>query len=142
MRFLVFILCVMSLPLWAEESVSLNSKYAVAGFSKPDGAIEYFAYKFQSAMVEKQLSYVFSMTCEEGFSVNKSGKNTPINTKQDFDTKKKWFFEKGFLKRIEKADYHNLFANFEGVMLGDGEVWFAPRASLMDKAMCVSVLNL
>ena len=104
------------------EDTSPKNRYWVADFDDDD-AVEIFANKFKEAVVNKDRNTVASMILYPTKAILKN-KAVIINNEKGFLELYDDIFDKDLNSKIANADTHNMFANYQGVMLGDGEVWF------------------
>ena len=108
-----------SLPAQALEK---NDRFSIAGMTKQQAA--HFLLQLQSAVKKNDLPAIAKLT-HFPLNVYHEGKQTIIQNKaalrQHYDTV--------FTDRVKAAvlsqSLDNLFVNYQGVMIGNGELWFA-----------------
>ena len=107
-------------------SHDLNRRYASAG-AQSDSEVEKNAQAFYSAVLngDKQKTGVY---VHYPLLVFFSGtKSWTIGNKAEFVKDFTGIFTHEYLECLAKATPHGMFANYQGVMLGDGLVWFDER---------------
>jgi hypothetical protein len=97
-------------------------EYEVAG-AKDDALVEKNAQAFCAAVLhgkpEEAAKYV-SYPC----TVSRDGKRMALNSERDFLKNYDAIFTKAFVARIATGVPHHMFANYQGIMIADGAVWF------------------
>lgn len=102
--------------------VFAENRYHVADFDD-DKSVETFANKFKEAVVKKDKEAVASMI-HYPIDATLKDKAVIINNKEEFLRFYNDIFDKTLCSKIANANTHNMFANYQGVMIGNGEVWF------------------
>ncbi|WP_201285541.1 hypothetical protein [Chelativorans xinjiangense] len=82
-----------------------------------------FFDKLKKAVAENDKQAVASMI-EYPFKARINGKAVTIRDAAHFETDYDKVFTAKVKKAVSKQTYATLFANWQGVMIGDGEVWF------------------
>ena len=71
-------------------------------------------------------------------NVNRKGKKIKINSKEDFIKSYNTIITEDVKKALLNQDVTKTFVNYQGVMVGDGEMWFT---HIKNKAM-IDVINI
>jgi hypothetical protein len=99
-----------------------SREYEVAG-AKDDALVEKNAQAFCAAVLhgkpEEAAKYV-SYPC----TVSRDGKRIFLNSEAEFLKSYDAIFTKAFVARIATGVPHHMFANYQGIMIADGAVWF------------------
>ena len=66
-----------------------------------------------------------------------SGERAEFTTSEDFIENFDLIFNEKIRTAINNVDYNNLFSNYQGVMIGDGEIWM----SIIDGEMKIIAIN-
>ncbi len=108
------------------DNVTSNAKgagrYSEAGV-KDDAAFEKAVQKFKKAVVERKKKLVVSLLAFP-IAVNIDGKETTLKTAAEFLANYDKIFHDGICEKIKQSVPHNMFVRHDGIMLGEGEVWF------------------
>lgn len=48
-----------------------------------------------------------------------------IRDKEDFDENYDYIFNSTVVSAIKNVDYNDLYSNYQGIMIGNGEVWMS-----------------
>jgi len=100
-----------------------DNRYEVGGFDD-DKAVGIFAAKFKEAVASNDKNTVAAMVFYP-IEATLNGKTVIINNEHEFIRLYADIFDKNLLNKIANSDTHNMFSNYQGVMLGDGEAWFS-----------------
>lgn len=106
--------------------VFADNLYSVADFDD-DKVVETFASRFKKAVVDNDKQGVASMIHYPIEAMFKN-RNIIIKNEQEFISFYNDIFDKRLHSAISNASTHNMFANYQGVMFGDGEAWFSKEA--------------
>lgn len=108
------------------DNVTSNAKgagrYSNAGV-KDDAALEKAVQKFKKAVVERKKKLVVTMLAFP-LEVSIDGKDTTLKTADEFLANYDKIFHDGVYEKIKQSVPHNMFVRHDGIMLGEGEVWF------------------
>lgn len=76
-------------------------------------------------------------------NLNKDGKRTTIKNKTELITNFNRIFHQEFKNEIKSASVCNMFNNYQGVMLGDGQIWVnnTPGSTKDKYGFCISTIN-
>jgi hypothetical protein len=115
------------LPLFLRTTVSLpdphGHRYEVAG-AKDDETINRAAEKFRKAAMDGDKERIASMI-RYPITVYMNHKKTKIENREQMIANYDAIFTPGYRKAIENSIPRDMFARYDGIMLGDrGEVWF------------------
>ncbi|BAU28049.1 hypothetical protein DFP93_101125 [Aneurinibacillus soli] len=104
----------------ASQHSATPNKYAIAGIDQPK-KFEAFFVKFQTLVAKGDKKGVADYM---KYPVVVNGKKTTNRTKKQFIKN----YDKIFTPKVKKAladqKVEDLFVNAQGVMVGDGEIWF------------------
>jgi hypothetical protein len=98
------------------------NRYYVANFDD-DKSVELFASKFKEAVIEEERGKVASMI-KYPIEATFKDKTVIINNVGEFLKLYDKILDKDLVVKISEFDTHNMWVNYQGVMLGDGDVWF------------------
>lgn len=112
--------------LFSERTFAEN-RYHVAGFDD-DKIVETFVSKFKEAVIKKDKETVASMIL---YPIKATFKDRAviIHSEKEFLKLYDDVFDKELYNKIVKADTNNMWSNYQGVMIGDGDVWFSERGN-------------
>lgn len=113
--YLATIFFIISAPAFA---INPNS-----GFDNDNASI-IFADKFKKAVTDDDRKIVASMIFYP-IEATLNSKAVIINNEREFIKLYNDIFDKNLCNKIANSDTHNMLSNYQGVMLGDGEVWFS-----------------
>lgn len=99
---------------------STANKYAIAGIEQPK-KFEAFFEKFQTLVAKGDKKGVADYM---KYPVVVNGKETTNQTKKQFIKNYDKIFTPNVKKALANQEVENLFVNAQGVMVGDGEIWF------------------
>ena len=106
-------------------------------FGKSEPYVEFF-YKFKKAIVEDDRTTVASLIRYPITVTNQNSKiDYVLRTKSEFLDNYDWIINENVKTTVEKEDFDTLFVNWQGVMFGRGQVWYA--GICLDKA-CKNVI--
>ncbi|MBN2005476.1 MAG: hypothetical protein JXA21_19110 [Anaerolineae bacterium] len=111
-----------SLKLDNVTSGPLDHRYAGAG-AESDQVVEQGAQAFWQAVVQDDRNQVVSVIVFPVW-VTINGERMALATADEFLDHYDEVFTDVFRENIRKAIPHNMFANWQGIMLGNGEIWF------------------
>lgn len=97
---------------------------------------EAFFTDFKQAVAEDDGEAVAAMVSYP-ISVKIEGESTPIADEAEFTANYDAIFTPGVKDAVASQAYEDLFANWQGVMVGDGQVWF----SLVEDAVKIIAIN-
>lgn len=100
-----------------------DNPYAVAGISSAKDFHQFF-FKFQQAVQHNKKSTVASMV-NYPLHVNSNGKTHTIKNKATFIAKYDSIMTPEIKRTLAYAIEEDLFVNWQGVMVGSGELWFS-----------------
>ena len=108
------------------KKISTKNKYGryyIAGF-KNDEELETYSKNFQEAVYNKDK---FKVVDQIFYPVNVkiNNKRYKFNNSNSLLEKYNNIFTKTFVSQIREIHPHNMFVNSKGVMMGNGEIWFA-----------------
>lgn len=117
----IILLC-LSLFLFSNYAFA-NNFYYVANFDD-DASVEEFVNQFKQAVINNDKNKVASMI---HYPIEATFKDKPviINNKDEFLKFYDDIFDENLCNIIANANTHNMFVNYKGVMLDNGEVWFS-----------------
>ena len=99
-----------------------GKRYRVAG-AADDAAVERNVQGFCAAVDKGDRKAVAGdLAFPVMFSLQ--GKRSSARNEQEFLADYDRIFTPGFVERIRNSIPHNMFANSQGIMIGDGAVWF------------------
>ncbi|WCN39435.1 hypothetical protein [Aneurinibacillus uraniidurans] len=114
---------------------SASNKYAIAGIEQPK-KFEAFFVKFQTLVAEGDKKEVANYM---KYPVVVNGKETANQTKKQFIKN----YDKIFTPKVKKAlanqKVENLFVNAQGVMVGDGEIWFGVSTQKPERYQVIDI---
>ena len=116
------IACLVLLGIANTEYVLANNRYYVADFDN-DKTVELFVDKFKKAVISKDKDIVASMI-KYPVEANFQDKKVIISNAKEFIKLYDDVFNGDLVNKIASFPTSNMFANYQGVMLGNGEVWF------------------
>lgn len=96
-----------------------QSKFAVTGLT--DAQIASFLTTLQHAVATHNIARIVSLTV---FPLTVNGKPS-IKNAAALKSQYNVIFNARVVKEIKKQVFNELFANSDGIMIGNGEVWFA-----------------
>lgn len=96
-----------------------------------------FLAQLQTAVYEGDRAKVASMVSYPLLVIH-GGRKTRIKTKAEFLAKYDTVFDTHVQKAIAQQSARCLFGNYQGAMIGDGELWFAQQ---QDGAMKIITVN-
>ena len=108
------------------DNAFTDNLYSVADFDD-DKVVEAFAGKFKNAVIDNNKQEVASMV-RYPIEATIGDKVIVIKNRQEFIAIYDDIFDKKLYDIISAANTHNMFANYQGVMLSNGEVWFGGDA--------------
>ena len=116
-----------------------SGRYDVAGFDD-DKAVEKFVSELKSAILAKNSEFV-AKRVSYPITVYLNGKTVKnIKNQKEFIEMFDQIFYPDFLQKIKAAKTENLFARYDGVMLGErGEIWISSIAG--QKAPKIITIN-
>ena len=109
-----------SAPAYVMSSDS-NNPYAVAGIDDPAEFKAYFA-KLQTAVKDNKPAEVAALISYP-MNLNKDNKTYVIYSKDEFIKKYDRIFTSHVRNKLLAQKVDKLFVNYQGVMVGDGELW-------------------
>ena len=112
-------------PGEAVAASAVDARLYLAGLESPDEARQFLAILKQNLEGSEHLAIVKMVRLP--LKIHSGSKHTyrdPDSLVRDFDK----VFTQQVRDAIIKASYENLFINSQGVMLGDGAVWFDKQA--------------
>ena len=121
MRVSFTILLVLALTTLTPTSAQTN-KYAVAGIGGPK-RVEEFLHGLQQAVAKDQRARVAAMV-QYPVNVVIAGKKIRLRNKPDFLKRYDLVMNRKVRDAIAGQKPEDLFANYQGVMIGGGEIWF------------------
>ena len=138
---LLFVL-VLSLSVVAQVSevglAQQSEKYKVAGIS--DGAAaEKFFFELQKAVAKDDRAKVAAMI-DYPISVNAGRRKIRIRAKAELLRRYDLVINRKVKQALSRQKVADLFVNWQGVMVGDGEIWFN-QMSVGDKVFKVIAVN-
>lgn len=97
-------------------------RYSEAGVAN-DAAFEKAVQKFRKAVLDRKKKAV---AAQVAFPVeaNIDGKEKSIKDAEEFLANYDKIFHDGFYEKIKQSVPHNMFVRHDGIMLGEGEIWF------------------
>lgn len=101
-----------------------ENRYHIAGFTD-DAATEAFVARFRTAALERDREAVADMV-RYPIEVTIDGKRRTIKDRGELVRRFDAVFTDAYLDRLREGYPLHLFVKYSGVMLGRGEVWFAP----------------
>ncbi len=114
-----------------------QNRYCVANFDN-DRAVEYFAAKFKSAVISNKKAEVATMI-KYPLRATIRGADIMINGEAAFLSLYDSIFTTEFIRKLAGFSTHNMWANYQGVMLGDGDVWFGASCTDCKDIKIISV---
>ncbi|MFF2092225.1 hypothetical protein [Paenibacillus sp. NPDC058174] len=108
-------------PAPTAAAVKQNNPYEVAGIDNAAAFSKYFS-KLQKEVKANKKEAVADLVAYP-LRVNSSGKSIEIKTKKQFIAKYNQIFTDKVKKKLLAQKEDELFVNWKGVMVGDGEVW-------------------
>lgn len=120
---LIFICAFLLFISISRFTFAVNRYCDVAGFDDQE-SVEKFADKFKHAVVNRDKDIVASMILFPAQAIFKD-KTIIINTKEEFLKLYDTILDKDLINKISRANTHKMFCNYQGAMIGDGDVWFS-----------------
>ncbi|WP_042169524.1 hypothetical protein [Paenibacillus gorillae] len=108
-------------PAPAAAAVKQNNPYEVAGIDNAAAFSKYFS-KLQKEVKANKKEAVADLVSYP-LRVNSGGKSIEIKNKKQFVAKYNQIFTDKVKKKLLAQKEDELFVNWKGVMVGDGEVW-------------------
>lgn len=99
-----------------------TGKYSVAGIDD-DAAVERFLHDLQEAVSKNERAKVASMIAYP-IKVHVGRHRAVVRNKSDLLRKYDLVFNQKVKEALKKQQAYDLFVNWQGVMVGDGEIWF------------------
>ncbi|WP_379129734.1 hypothetical protein [Paenibacillus sp. sgz500958] len=124
-------------PAYATSSDS-NNPYEVAGIDDQAEFTAYFA-KLQKAVKDNKPAEVAELISFP-MNLNKDNKTYVIYTKDEFIKKYDRIFTSLVRDKLLAQQVDKLFVNYQGVMVGDGEVWIGERNNKLG-VIAVNIIN-
>ena len=129
---LLAILVLSSLAL-AQEA----NKYEVAGIDDA-AAVEKFFHNLQEAMARGDRVRIASMVSYP-ISVMIAGRKVRLRNRAEFLRRYNAAINLRVKQAVAEQNVENLFVNYQGVMIGDGEIWFnQPSRSKLIKIIAIN----
>ncbi|MFD1887787.1 hypothetical protein [Paenibacillus wenxiniae] len=107
----------------AAASKQNNNPYEVAGISSAN-AFHQFFFNFQQAVMKGNKAAVASRV-HYPLNVNANGKTYTIKNAKSFIAKYDFIMTPEVKRTLAYAIEEDLFVNWKGVMVGNGELWFS-----------------
>jgi hypothetical protein len=117
-----------------EQKIKVENRYEVIGitnvkeFEKSFNIIKSLVKNNEKSKVASYVSYPLN--------VNKKDKKIKIKSKEDFIKSYNTIITEDVKKALLNQDVTKTFVNYQGVMVGDGEVWFT---HIKNKAMIYAI---
>ncbi|NHZ98740.1 hypothetical protein [Massilia sp. CCM 8734] len=112
-----------------ETSGELSHRYRIAG-AENDERIHQGATRFWQAVKDGNRQLVAG-SVHYPVSVRIKGRKTTLRSPADLLANYDAVFSKAYREAILNAVPHNMFANYKGIMLGSGHVWFNAEGDVM-----------
>ncbi|OLE54511.1 MAG: hypothetical protein AUG51_07955 [Acidobacteria bacterium 13_1_20CM_3_53_8] len=122
LKIILALLIVLSIGIVSVSSAQQTGRYEVAGIDNA-AAAESFFYKLQRAVAEDNRAKVASMIDYPIF-VRVAGRRIRLRRKVDLLGRYNLVFNHGVRQALARQRVSELFVNWQGVMIGDGEIWF------------------
>ena len=107
-----------TLILYSTSSLAGSGRFAVAGVK--DAEVHAFFLKFKAAVINHDVKKVASMASYPLMVNGKFAASNRLSFISHYDV----IFTPKVVGAIKHQTYQKLWSNYEGVMIGDGEVWF------------------
>jgi len=117
------------LSLENATSGTLTNRYAVAG-AKDDALIHRRAYQFREAVTKQDKTTVASLI-DYPIEVRLAGVRKTIRGPKELIAQYDAIFSNVYREAIATALPRNMFARDQGIMLGNGEVWFGANGKVI-----------
>ncbi|WP_052676052.1 stalk domain-containing protein [Paenibacillus sp. IHBB 10380] len=104
------------------NGATTTNRYEVAGIEYPQ-EFEAFFSKVQKRVADGDKAGVADLV-HYPLNVNSNGKTAVIKTKQQFINEYDQIMTDKVQKALKNQEVQNTFVNYQGVMVGDGEIWF------------------
>jgi len=115
-------LMILCMQLTLSGCKPVQNRYKIGNFDD-DRVVESFLAKFKSAVINNRRSEVSSMILYPAkASIN--GKDIKINRREEFIKLYDDIFTKELIHKIASFKNRDMWCNYQGVALNDGEVWF------------------
>jgi len=117
-----------------EQNVKVKNRYEAIGitnakeFEKSFNIIKSLVQNNEKSKVANYVSYPLN--------VNRKDKKIKINSKEDFIRSYNTIITEDVKKALLNQDVTKTFVNYQGVMVGDGEMWFT---HIKNKAMIYAI---
>jgi hypothetical protein len=112
-----------------ETAGDLQHRYRIAG-ADDDALIHQSAQRFWQAVKDGKRQVVAD-SVHYPVSARVKGRKTTLRTPAELIEKYDAVFGKAYREAILDAVPHNMFANYKGIMLGNGQVWFNGDGAVM-----------
>lgn len=107
----------------AEKEPPIGERLKVAGFSESE--VKTFLGKIQKAVAQNDTTALSKMIRYPIRLKMPTGSNVKISNSKQFITNYPKFITPNWKKTVLQQKYEELFVNAEGVMIGNGEIWFS-----------------
>lgn len=136
----VFISCNQSTPNQVEKKSSSSIKEKAtpkprkySGFYGTDGDVENFMKRVQSSILSEDKEWIAEHTRFPIKTKLNSKKKISIKNKQELISNFNKIFNQEFKNKIKVSSTTDLFHTYQGVMLGDGEIWIDNKPDSTEK---------
>jgi hypothetical protein len=113
------------------------NKFYVAGFDRDEDALNFFR-NLQAAVASDDRARVASMI-DYPINVFSGSRQVRLRRKADLLRRYTTVFNRKVKDALAQQRASDLSANWRGVMIGDGQIWFAPRAE--SKSVKIIAIN-
>jgi hypothetical protein len=117
-------LAALLLAVSCAKASAQEHKYSVAGIDD-DRAVEAFLAELKEAVAKNDRAKVASMV-NFPLRVNNDRRKTLVRRRADLLRRYDAVFNRKVKEALAKQTAADLFVNYQGVMVGDGEIWFRP----------------
>jgi hypothetical protein len=138
MKRIVLISCLLIIFLSCFWGCTRNTnRYYVANFDD-DKLVETFAARFKELVLKQEKGKV-SLMILYPIRAHLKDRVVVIQTANEFLKFYDQILDKQFVDKIGRLKIHNMWANYQGVMLGDGDVWFGTSCADCNDIKVVAV---
>lgn len=130
---------IISRDLDGDHKEKKNNKYEVAGIHDGEKFEKTF-FRIKD-LVERDAQEELAEYIYYPLRVNIRGERKTIKDKEDFIENYSHIITEKVKEALLKQKVENLFVNYQGVMVGNGEIWFGYREKAKEKYVIIAINN-
>lgn len=119
----------LSIEMWADRETTIARINSVL---KDAPAFETFFQEFQSAVVKEDHQAVAGLVSYP-LRIHGAGDDKLIESRKEFLARYDECLNENVVQAVISQKFGDLFVNYQGCMIGDGQVWFTAVATEKDK---------